>query len=61
MDMLCADLTEIPMAQVGTSVTLWGQGLSADEVALSAGTVSYELLCALATRVPVVEAPVQPA
>jgi len=56
MDMLCADLTEIPMAQVGTSVTLWGQGLSADEVALSAGTVSYELLCALAPRVPVVEA-----
>jgi alanine racemase len=36
-------------------VTLWGEGLSADEVAASAGTVSYELLCALSPRVPVEE------
>ena len=35
--------------------TLWGEGLSADEVAASAGTVSYELLCALSPRVPVSE------
>ncbi len=35
--------------------TLWGEGLSADEVAASAGTVSYELLCALSPRVPVTE------
>ncbi len=56
MDMLCADLTGIPAARVGTPVTLWGEGLSADEVALAAGTVSYELLCALAPRVPVIEA-----
>ena len=56
MDMLCADLTDMPEAGVGTPVTLWGQGLSADEVAASAGTVSYELLCALAPRVPVIEA-----
>jgi alanine racemase len=55
MDMLCADLTRIPAARVGTPVTLWGDGLSADEVALAAGTVSYELLCALAPRVPVIE------
>jgi len=33
-----------------------GEGLSADEVAAAAGTLSYELLCALAARVPVVEA-----
>jgi len=56
MDMLCADLTGIPAAQAGASVTLWGDGLSADEVAQAAGTVSYELLCALAPRVPVIEA-----
>jgi len=56
MDMLFADLTGIPEAKVGTPVTLWGEGLSADEVAKSAGTVSYELLCALSPRVPVVEA-----
>ena len=55
MDMLCADLSAIPEARVGSPVTLWGEGLSADEVAASAGTVSYELLCALAARVPVVE------
>jgi len=55
MDMLCADLSDIPEARVGSLVTLWGEGLSADEVAASAGTVSYELLCALAARVPIVE------
>ena len=55
MDMLCADLTDLPAARVGTPVTLWGEGLSADEVAWAAGTVSYELLCALASRVPVLE------
>jgi alanine racemase len=56
MDLLCADLSSIPEASVGTEVTLWGEGLSADEVATAAGTVSYELLCALAARVPVIEA-----
>jgi len=55
MDMLFADLTGIPEAAVGSPVTLWGEGLSADEVAASAGTVSYELLCALSPRVPVTE------
>ncbi len=55
MDMLCADVSEIAEARVGSPVTLWGEALSADEVAASAGTVSYELLCALAARVPQVE------
>ncbi|TMG72273.1 MAG: alanine racemase [Betaproteobacteria bacterium] len=55
MDMLFADLTGIPEAAIGSPVTLWGEGLSADEVATSAGTVSYELLCALSPRVPVTE------
>jgi len=40
---------------VGAPVVLWGQGLPVDEVATAAGTVSYELLCALALRVPIVE------
>ena len=57
MDMLCVDISAIPEAGVGTPVTLWGEGLSADEVAAAAGTLSYELLCALAARVPVAEAP----
>ncbi len=51
MDMLCVDLSGVPQARVGSAVTLWGEGLSADEVAASAGTLSYELLCALAPRV----------
>ena len=55
MDMLCADVSDIPEARAGSPVTLWGEGLSADEVAASAGTVSYEMLCALAARVPQVE------
>jgi alanine racemase len=56
MDMITVDLTQVPGAGIGASVTLWGEGLSADEVAATAGTLSYELLCALAPRVPVVEA-----
>lgn len=54
MDMLACDLTDIPEAGVGSSVTLWGEGLPADEVATAAGTISYELFCALAQRVSVV-------
>ena len=55
MDMLCVDISDIEQAYVGTPVTLWGEGLPCDEVAQSAGTASYELLCALAPRVPIVE------
>lgn len=55
MDMMGVDLSLIPDAEIGTPVTLWGAGLPADEVASAAGTVSYELFCALAPRVPVSE------
>ena len=55
MDMLYVDLNELPDAGVGSAVTLWGEGLPVEDVARSAGTISYELLCALAPRVPVVE------
>ena len=58
MDMITVDLTHLPQAGVGSEVTLWGQGPQGsvqpiDDVALSAQTVSYELMCALAPRVPV--------
>ncbi|GAB4057888.1 alanine racemase [Uliginosibacterium sediminicola] len=53
MDMLACDLSSIPAAQIGSRVVLWGDGLPADEVATAAGTISYELFCALAPRVPV--------
>ena len=55
MDMLACDLTGLPEAGVESAVTLWGEGLPADEVATAAGTISYELFCALARRVPVIE------
>lgn len=59
MDMLAVDLTPVPHARRGSSVTLWGRAeqgelLSIDEVAAAADTVGYELMCALAPRVPVV-------
>jgi alanine racemase len=58
MDMLAVDLTGLPEAGIGSEVTLWGHGphgavLPIDEVAQSAGTIGYELMCALAARVPV--------
>lgn len=56
MDMLTVDLTDVPHAGVGTPVELWGAQLPIDEVAHAAGTVGYELMCALARRVPVDEA-----
>jgi alanine racemase len=55
MDMLTVDLTALPQARIGSKVVLWGQGLPIDEVAAAAGTIGYELMCALATRVPVME------
>ena len=58
MDMVTVDLTPVPAATVGSEVTLWGCSagggvLPIDEVARAAGTVGYELKCALALRVPV--------
>jgi len=55
MDMLCVDLTDVPEAGVGAPVMLWGPGNPVERVAEAAGTVGYELLCAVAPRVPVVE------
>lgn len=55
MDMLCIDLTNIADAGMGSTVELWGVHNSADAVAEAAGTVSYELFCALTPRVPQVE------
>ena len=57
MDMLTVDLTPVPNAGIGSEVTLWGVSASGavlpiDEVAHAAGTVSYELMCAVAARVP---------
>ena len=55
MDMLCADLSDVPEALVGSRVVLWGEGVPVERVADAAGTVGYELLCGLAPRVPIRE------
>ena len=57
MDMMAVDLEPVPQAGHGAEVTLWGNGpagtvLSIDEVAQAAGTIGYELMCALTVRVP---------
>lgn len=56
MDMLAVDLSNIPHARVGSEVVLWGKSelgtiLAIDDVALSSGTVGYELMCAVTNRV----------
>ena len=56
MDMITVDLAAVPNARVGMPVVLWGEGMPIDDVAHSAGTVGYELMCALAPRVRVAEA-----
>ena len=56
MDLITVDLTQMPEARIGSEVTLWGDGLPVDEVATRAGTIGYELLCAVAPRVSVLEA-----
>lgn len=57
MDMITVDLTPVPQAGIGSEVTLWGRGpngsvLPIDEIAAAAGTIGYEIMCALALRVP---------
>jgi alanine racemase len=54
MDMMAVDLTPCPQAGIGSPVELWGNEIKVDDVASAAGTVGYELLTALAPRVPVV-------
>jgi alanine racemase len=51
MDMMAVDLEGIPEARTGSPVELWGEQISVDEVARAAGTIGYELLCAVAPRV----------
>ena len=56
MDMCMVDITHIPDVRPGDVVTLFGYdgcaSLSVDEMAEKAGTISYELLCAVSRRVP---------
>jgi alanine racemase len=55
MDMITVDLASQPNAQVGDSVTLWGEGLSVEEIALCANTIPYTLVCGVTQRVHLIE------
>jgi alanine racemase len=52
MDMITLDLRSQPRTKIGDPVVLWGQGLPVEQVAESAGTLSYELLCHVTERIP---------
>ena len=52
MDMLMVDLEPVPQARPGAQVELWGEVVPIDAVARASGTIGYELMCALARRVP---------
>jgi len=51
MDMICVDLSEQADAKINEPVVLWGEGLAVEEIATSAETIAYELLCGVTSRV----------
>ena len=55
MDMITVDLRDLPDAKVGDPVVLWGAGLPVEEIAALSGTIAYELLCCVTSRVPRIE------
>ena len=55
MDMITVDLETQPDAKPGDPVTLWGDGLAVEEVALCADTIPYTLVCGITQRVQIVE------
>ena len=52
MDMITADVTDIPNIDFGTEVTLWGGTPSVDEVASHCDTIGYELCTRITGRIP---------
>ena len=56
MDQTLIDISDIPEAQIGDTVTVFSNetngGCSVDRAADIIGTISYELLCCLGPRVP---------
>jgi alanine racemase len=55
MDLTMIDLTEVPEAQIGDEVILWGGAgealISVNDVARIAQTIAYEMLCTVGRRV----------
>ena len=55
MDMITVDLNSHPNAKMGDVVTLWGEGLPVEEIALCSNTIPYTLVCGITQRVQIVE------
>lgn len=51
MDLITVDLRACPQAELGDTVTLWGEGLPAETIAKHADTIAYELFCNVTPRV----------
>ena len=52
MDMVTADITDLPALDVGSPVTLWGDSPCIDEVAGHCDTIGYELCTRITQRTP---------
>ncbi len=52
MDMCMIDLTDKPHVDVGSVVEIFGTGQPVERLAELAGTIPYELVCAVSKRVP---------
>ena len=52
MDMITVDVTDLPESRIGDQVTLWGEALTANEVAGHADTIGYEIMTRMLARVP---------
>ncbi len=52
MDMCMIDLTDLPDVGVGDEVEVFGENSDLEKLAALAGTIPYELLCAVSRRVP---------
>jgi alanine racemase len=55
MDMITVDLESQPLAMPGDCVTLWGDGLAIEKIAICADTIPYTLVCGITQRVRIVE------
>ncbi len=55
MDMITVDLESQPVAKPGDSVTLWGDSLAIEEIAIYADTIPYTLVCGITQRVQFIE------
>jgi alanine racemase len=55
MDLITLDARDYPDIRIGEEAVLWGQGLPVEEVAEQAGTIAYELLCNVSSRVEFID------